>query len=185
MYNDNRVIGDLDIQFGEDVDGVNHSHFIGQADVVNQKSKESFGFGVESNLDFEVAVGEAGDESETFEGAAALNLREDGVNHAALSATISGQTTVNADAFTMSATAALGVMDAGMLVADVTLEQGEYEDIVFAGGQAIDMNALDEAQKDVIKKEVAMQAAKLSLSLMGKPDVLSSLLTLFGGAMVK
>jgi len=185
VYNDNRVIGDLDIQFGEDVGGVNHSHFVGMADVVNQKDKTSYGFGVESNLDFEVAVGEAGEESENFEGAVVLNLRKDGENNAAASVTVSGQTVVDAESFGLSATAALGMQQAGMLVADVTLEQGEYEDIVFAGGQAIDVTALDDAQKDTIKKEVAVQAAKLSLSLMSKPDVLSGLITLFGSAMVK
>ena len=183
VYNNNRIIGDLDIQFGEDVDGVNHSHFVGLADVVNQDDQSSFGFGVESNLDFEVAVGEDGEESETFEGAAALNLRQNGENYPALSMTMSGSTTVNADTFGLSATAALGVMETGMLVADVTLEQGEYEDIAFAGGQAIDMMTMDEAQKDMIKKEVAVQAAKLSLSLMTKPDVLSSLIKIFGGVM--
>ena len=81
----------------------------------------------------------------------------------------------------MNATGALGLDGTGLLIADVTLEQGEYEEIAFAGGQAIDLSAMDEAQKDMIKKEIVSQAAKLSLSLVTKPDVLTSLMTIFSG----
>lgn len=185
VYNNNRVIGDLDAQFGQDVGGVNHSHFIGQADVINQDTHASVGLGVDGSLDFEVAVGEDGAESETFEGRLLLNSRANGENKAMVSATVSGMTTVNADAFAMSATGALGLSGTGMLVADVTLEQGEYEEIVFEGGQAIDLSAMDEAQKDMIKKEIVSQAAKLSLSLVTKPDLLGSLMTIFGSVAAK
>ena len=182
VYNNNRVIGDLDIQFGEDVDGVNHSHFIGQADVHNQNEGTSMGVGVDASLDFEVAMDDNGQQSETFEGRVLLNGRENGENNALVSATVSGMTSVNEEGFAMHATSALGLNGAGMLVADVTLEQGEYEDIVFAGGQAIDMSAMDEAQKDLIKKEVVTQAAKLSINLVTKPDLLANLLLVFGSA---
>ena len=185
MYNDNRVVGDLDIQFGEDVNGKNHSHFIGQMDVLNQNENTSAGFGVDAGMDFEVSIGEAGEESETFAGRMVINGRENGENNALVSATVSGMTTVDAETFSMGATGALGLNGMGMLVADVTLEQGEYEDIAFAGGQAIDLSVLDEAQKDMIKKEIVSQAAKLSLSLMAKPDVLTSLMTIFGGVASK
>ena len=60
VFDNNRVVGDLDIQFGQDVDGVNHSHFKGQADVLNQNEGTSAGIGVDSSLDFAVAVGENG-----------------------------------------------------------------------------------------------------------------------------
>ena len=183
VYNNNRVVGDLDIQFGQDVDGVNHSHFIGQADVLNQNEGTSAGFGVDGSLDFAVSMDESGAESETFEGRLLLNGRENGEDQALVSATVSGMTKVDADTVAMSATGALGLNGAGMLVADVMLEQGEYEEIEFAGGQAIDLSAMDEAQKDTIKKEIMTQAAKLSLSLVTKPDLLSSLMTVFGGAM--
>ena len=185
VFDNNRVVGDLDIQFGQDVDGVNHSHFKGQMDVLNQNEGTSAGFGVDSSFDFAVAMGENGQESETFDGRVLLNGRADGADNALVSATLSGMTTVDADTFAMNATGALGLEGAGMLVADVTLEQGEYEDIAFAGGQAIDLSVLDEAQKDTIKKEIVTQAAKLSLSLVTKPDVLTSLMTIFGGVAAK
>lgn len=181
VFNNNRVVGDLDMQFGQDVDGVNHSHIKGQADVLNQNEGTSTGIGVDSSLDFAVAVGENGQESETFEGRVLLNGRANGTDSALVSATLSGMTTVDAETFAVNATGALGLEGAGMLVADMTLEQGEYEDIAFAGGQAIDLSVLDEAQKDMIKKEIVSQAAKLSLSLMAKPDVLTSLMAIFGG----
>lgn len=181
VFDNNRVVGDLDIQFGQDVGGVNHSHFKGQADVLNQNAGTSAGFGVDSSLDFAVAAGENGQESETFEGRVLLNGRANGEDNALVSATLSGMTTVDAETFAVNATGALGLNGKGMLVADMTLEQGEYEDIVFAGGQAIDLSVLDEAQKDMIKKEIVSQAAKLSLSLVAKPDVLTSLMTIFGG----
>jgi len=184
VYNNNRVVGDLDIQFGQDVGGVNHSHFIGQMDVLNQNENTSLGFGVDASLDFEVEVGEEGQKSETFEGRVLLGGRENGANNALVSATVSGMTTVDADTFAMNATGALGLGNAGMLVADVTLEQGEYEEIAFAGGQAIDMSAMDDAQKDMLMEEIVTQAAKLSLSLITKPDILSSLMTIFGGLAV-
>lgn len=185
VFDNNRVVGDLDIQFGQDVGGVNHSHFKGQMDVLNQNEGTSAGFGVDSSLDFAVSVGENGQESETFEGRVLLNGRANGTDSALVSATLSGMTTVDADTFAMNATGALGLEGAGMLVADMTLEQGEYEDIAFAGGQAIDLSVLDEAQKDMIKKEIVSQAAKLSLSLMAKPDVLTSLMAIFGGVAAK
>lgn len=181
VFNNNRVVGDLDMQFGQDVDGVNHSHIKGQADVLNQNEGTSTGIGVDSSLDFAVAVGENGQESETFEGRVLLNGRANGTDSALVSAALSGMTTVDAETFAVNATGALGLEGAGMLVADMTLEQGEYEDIAFAGGQAIDLSVLDEAQKDMIKKEIVSQAAKLSLSLMAKPDVLTSLMAIFGG----
>lgn len=185
IYDGNRVIGDLDAQLGQDVGGVNHSHLIGQMDMVNQNAGGSVGFGVDANVDFEVSVEEDGKESETFEGKMLLNSRINGENKTAVSATFSGMTTVDADSVAMSATGALGVDGKGMLVADVTLEQGEYEEIPFAGGQAIDVSALDDAQKDMIKKEVVAQAAKVSLGLVTKPSVLSNLMTIFGGIAAK
>ena len=67
-----------------------------------------------------------------------------------------------------------------MLVADVTVEQGEYEEINFAGGRAISLDKLNENSINAIKTEVKAQAAKIGVKLITKPDVMSSLLTLAG-----
>lgn len=182
VYNNNRVVGDLDMQFGQDVGGVNHSHVIGQADVINQGEGTSMGIGVDSSLNFEVGMTDDGLESETFDGRAVLNGRLNGENMALVSATVSGMTTTDGENFAMNATGALGVNGMGMLVADVALEQGEYEEIAFAGGQAIDLSAMDDAQKDMIKSEIVSQAAKISMSLLTKPAVLGNLMTIFGSA---
>lgn len=183
VYNDNRIVGDLDIQFGEDVNGENHSHFIGQADVVDQKDGSSLGFGVNANLDYAVTAGENGQEVEAFDGGVVLNGRTDGADHPALSASVSGTTSVDAERFDLNAAAALDVTGVGALTMDVTLAQAAYEEIPFAGGQSIDLTNLDEAGKETVMGEITAQAAKIALQLVSKPDVLSDLMTVFGGVM--
>lgn len=179
IYNDQRIIGDLDVFNGEDVDGENASYFVGYADVVNQKDSTSVGIGVDAKMDFHVSVNDDATESELFEGSMMLNRRENGEDMAALCATVSGMTTMDELGFGMAATAALELPGTATLVADATLEQVEYEDIPFAGGQAIDMTKLDEAKKDTIKKEVVAQAAKMSLNMITKPGLLANLTKLF------
>lgn len=180
VYNDNRAVGDLSIQFGQDVDGENHSSLAGQLDVLDQQANTSMGIGVEGSLDFAVAADGAGQESETFEGSLTLSGRENGETRPAIAATVSGMTTVDAERFDLNATAAITIDKAGELVADVTVEQADYEEIAFEGGQAIDLRAMDDAAKDTIKGEVKTQAAKLALQLVTKPDVLANLMTIFG-----
>lgn len=180
VYNDNRAVGDLSIQFGQDVDGENHSSLAGQLDVLDQQANTSAGIGVEGKLDFAVAADGAGQESETFEGSLTLSGRENGETRPAIAATVSGMTTVDAERFDLNATAAITIDKAGELVADVTVEQADYEEIAFEGGQAIDLRTLDDAAKDTIKGEVKTQAAKLALQLVTKPDVLANLMTIFG-----
>ncbi|MGN0777273.1 MAG: hypothetical protein ACI4MM_11420 [Candidatus Ventricola sp.] len=180
VYNDNRAVGDLSIRFGQDVDGENHSSFAGRLDVLDQKANTSEGFSVEASLDFVVAAGENGQESENFEGSLVLSSRENGEGSPAVGASVSGMTTVDAERFDLNATAAVAVAETCELVADVTLEQAEYEEIAFAGGQAINLKALDDETKDVIKGEIKNQSAKLALKLVTKPDVLANLMTIFG-----
>ncbi len=180
IYNDNRVIGDLDMKIGQDVLGVNESYLVGHMDIVNQKDQTSVGFGVDAGMDFNVKVDAPGQESETFEGGVVLNARMNGEDIPVVSATLSGLTTVDQVGFGTAATAALGVADLGMLVADVTVEQGEYEEINFAGGRAISLDKLNETSIEAIKTEVKAQAAKIGIKLITKPDVMGSLLTLTG-----
>ena len=173
-------MGDLSIQFGQDVNGENHSSLAGQLDVLDQQANTSAGIGVEGNLDFAVAADGNGRESETFEGSLVLNSRVGGENTPAIAATVSGMTTADAERFDLNATAAVVMDKTGELVVDVTVAQADYEEIAFAGGQAINLRALDDAAKDTIKGEIKTQAAKLALQLVTKPDVLANLMTIFG-----
>lgn len=179
IYNDQRVVGDLNMLFGQDVGGVKESYLTGHVDVANQKDGTSVGFGVDAGMDYEVTV-ENDVESETFEGGVVLNVRMNGEDMPMFSATTSGLTSVDADGFGMSATAALGVSGVGMLVSDVTLEQAEYEEITFAGGQAIDVTALDDTAIQTLQTEVVSQATRLGMSLLTKPQLLSDLTALMG-----
>ena len=176
---DNRVTGDLNIQFGEDIDGVNTSSFAGQADVVSRKDGTSCGVGVDAGLTFAVQTEDDGRESETFEGSAVLSAREGGTGKPVLAATFSGVTMVDSERFDLLATAALEAEGYATLVADVTLAQADYEEIPFAGGQAIDLTALDDAALETIRSEYEIQKAKLGLSLVAYPGLLMDLMTLF------
>ena len=180
IFNNNRVIGDLDIKFGQDVLGVNENYFVGHMDIVNQNDQTSVGFGIDAGMDYNVKVEVPGQESESFEGGVVLNARINGEDVPVVSATMSGLTTVDQVGFGTAATAALGVADLAMLVADVTVEQGEYEEINFAGGRAISLDKLNENSIEAIKTEVKTQAAKIGVKLITKPDVLSSLMTIAG-----
>ncbi|MDO4741682.1 MAG: hypothetical protein Q4A66_13525, partial [Eubacteriales bacterium] len=62
----------------------------------------------------------------------------------------------------------------------VTLEQAEYEEMTFSGGEALDLTALDEAMLNKLAGEVKNQATKLGMSLVLKQGVLSSVMTLIG-----
>lgn len=179
VYNDNRVIGDLKMQLGEDIDGVNASSLVGVADLVNQKDNTSVGVGVDAALTYEVEVLEEGKEAESFEGSFVVSERENGAGTGRLAATLSGVTTVDAERFDLLATAALEAEGYATLVADVALVQADYEEIPFAGGQAIDLTDLDEAKIETIKNEVKLQAAKLGVGLVTHPSVLADLVTLF------
>jgi len=180
IFNNNRVIGDLDMKIGQDVLGVNENYLTGHMDVVNQNDQTSVGFGVDAGMDFNVKVDAPGQESETFEGGVVLNARMNGEDIPVISASLSGLTTVDQVGFGTAATAALGVADLGMLVADVTVEQAEYEEINFAGGRAISLDKLNENSLSAIKSEVKTQAAKIGIKLITKPDVMGSLMTLAG-----
>ena len=61
----------------------------------------------------------------------------------------------------------------------MALVQAEYEEIPFAGGQAIDLTDLDEEKIEQIKSEVKKQAAKVGVSLVTHPSVLADLTKLF------
>ena len=181
VYDDNRVYGDLSIRFGQDVDGVKASSLSAAMDVKNSVSGAASGVDVSAGMTSTIGVGDAGEETEQFEGNALLKLRESGEETELLSASVSGLTALGADTLTLDATAAGTLAGLGTMVADVHMEQSEYEGEDFAGGLAVDLTSLDSEQIDAIKGEVVGKAAKLSVSLVFHPGVLSDLMTLVGG----
>ena len=177
VYNNNRLVGDLSLQFGEDVDGLNANHAVGQLDVVNLDDGSSKGLGLVSSLDF-TASGEAEARTEGFEGRAAIQLRTDGEGFDVLSGSVTGETKTQDDAFTISADA--GVSLAGMvdLTAHLTAENVEAEDVSFSGGEAVDLSDPTEEQIQRVKDEIVEQAASLTISLATQFDVIGDLMTL-------
>ena len=180
VYNDNRVVGDLDIQFGEDIDGRKESSFKGNLDVLNRKDNTSLGFGVDAMLNFDVAAQEDGQETEAFDAAIVIDSRENAEGTTAMGMTLSGMTATNGERFETNATAMLAMESLGELVADVKIEQAEYEEGSFVGGQAINLREMDKATADMLKAEIVSQATGMGMKLITKPGLMSDLLALFG-----
>ena len=84
------------------------------------------------------------------------------------------------NSFTTNADVSLAVTDWAKLTANVTLEQVEYEEIAFAGGQAIDVTNISGEEIEKIKNEVLSAGTKISMALLMKPDVLADLMTVIG-----
>jgi len=179
-WNDRYITGDMTVKLGEDVDGVNESFVRGNLDVLNQKDGQSLGVGADANMRYQTAVRDDGAESEKFEGSAVLSLRENGMGSGVLGASVSGETVQDDHGFATYATAMVEVPGAAALVVDMAIEPSVYEEIPFAGGQAVDLSQLDEAKTELIKNEVMAQAAKIGLSLITNPSVMSDLMTLVG-----
>ena len=180
LYNDNRIVGDLTAKLGQDVDGVNESSLNGYIDLRNTADGSSTGFGVNSASNFTVGTNDNGEDTEAFTGSLGLILREDGENSRSIVAAFEGETATDGNSFTTTADVSLDVTDWAKVTADVTLEQVDYEEIVFAGGQAIDLTNISDDEIQQIKNEVIAQGAKLSLALVLHPSVLSDLMTIVG-----
>lgn len=178
VFDGNRIVGDLSMQFGEDVDGVNANAFIGSLDVVNKDVGNSVGIGVDAGLDFTAVDAEDGSRGERFEGRAAIQLRSESETLSLLNADILGETTTGEQGFAIDANAGVDIAGVAKLTANLTLARAEYEDIEFAGGEAIDLTALDEAQLERIKKTVVGNAAGMAVSLAMRPGVLGDLMAI-------
>ena len=177
IYDNNRLVGDLSLQFGEDVNGLNANHAVGQIDVVNQDTGASKGVGIVSSLDF-TASGTDAAQTEGFEGRAVLQQRVNGEGVDVLCGSVTGETRTDNGAFTTHADADVSLANIVGLVAHVNAANVEVEDIAFSGGEAIDMSDPTEAQLQRVKDEVAKQAASLTLSLATKLDVIGDVMTL-------
>ena len=179
VYDNNRVVGDLGMQFGQDVEGINKGYFVGHIDLVNQNDQSSVGFGVDSKIDFAAADAENGARSESFDGRAAVQLRMNGEAMSLVTATLAGETLAGEDGFTVQAAGSLD-MGAVALTVNATLERGDYEEIDFAGGEAVDLNALEEKQMEKIRGEIVGNSASMMLSLALRPGVMRDIAVLMG-----
>lgn len=180
LLNDKCLIGDVVARSGLDVGGINDSSLNGYLDLKDTKADTTMGLGVNSAAHFAVDQDDNGADIENFTGSFALSARDNGENSYSLVAAIDGSTTTDGDTFATQADASLTLTDVFKLDANVTLEQADYEEIEFAGGQAIDLTQLTDAQLEQIKSEATKQGAKLSASLVLHPGVLSDLLTIVG-----
>ncbi|MDO5378630.1 MAG: hypothetical protein Q4G52_09880 [Clostridia bacterium] len=180
VYGDRRLIGDLSAVEGEDVDGVNASTLSGWFDVENTKNGASEGIGLDGVMTYEIGTGDAGEETEHFEGSILWSKRTDGEGEDLVVATVSGMTALGEDSLVIGARAALELMDLVSLNADVSLEQAEYDDEAFAGGQAIDLTNFTQDELDAVTGEIIGRVTELSLSLMTHPSVLSDITTIIG-----
>lgn len=180
LLNDQRLVGDVKAKNGLDVNGVKDSSLNGYLDLKDTKADTAMGLGVNSVSHFVVEPDDDGADVEHFTGSVALSYRDNGEDEYSLIAAVEGNTKTDGDAFATLADVSLTLTDIFKLGANVTLEQADYEEIEFAGGQAIDMTQLTDAQLDQIQNEVTQQAAKLSASLVMHPGVLANLLALVG-----
>ncbi len=179
VLEDQRVIGDLAILNGEDVNGVNASYLNGQIDLVNQSSAQSVGFGVNTALDFALTPDGNG---ESIEASADLLLNVTGESYSMLDVDLS--TVSELTEYGLVLTGQLSAFVPGLPRAAVNMAVvcGEYEDTPFEGGQAVDLSGeLTQEQLDEIKNTVKKNAAALGVKLALKPVVLGNLLKLTGG----
>lgn len=180
LLNERRVVGDLTARSGLDVNGVNDSGLNGYIDLKNTADGTSVGLGVNSAAHFVAEQNDEGADVESFTGSVALTYRDNGEDCGSLVAAVDGTTTTDGDTFATSAGLSLTLSDEFKLNVNATLEQADYEEIEFAGGQAIDLTAPNDDQLSQIKSEVTKQGAKLSASLVLHPGVLADLLTIVG-----
>lgn len=180
LLNKRRVVGDLTARSGLDVNGVNDSGLNGYIDLKNTADGTSVGLCVNSAAHFVAEQNDEGADVESFTGSVALTYRDNGEDGGSLVAAVDGTTTTDGDTFATSAGLSLTLSDEFKLNVNATLEQADYEEIEFAGGQAIDLTALNDDQLSQIKSEVTKQGAKLSASLVLHPGVLADLLTIVG-----
>lgn len=174
---EDRLVGDLDIQFGQDIGGVKQSGFSGTLDLVSEDG-DAKGIGISAGLTSQVEAGEAGESMEAFEGALAVSCHGEGED--VLTAAMSGETVLTDDALTLSANASLQAAGLADMQINLTMEQSEFDEAVFEGGVAVDVTNLTDGELGMLKSEIALQAAKVSLGLIMHPGVLADLMTIIG-----
>jgi len=182
VLEDQRVIGDLAMQLGEDVGGVKASYLNGQMDLVNQSNGQSVGFGVNSSLDFALAPDGNG---ESIDANADLMLNVTGESSVLLDADLNAASELTDMGLALTGQLKVRALDLPQAAVNMTIVCGEYEDTMFEGGQALDLSGdLTQEQLDEIKNSVKSNAAALGVKLALKPAVLGNLLKL-GGSLLE
>ena len=179
LYNDQRLVGDLNIQFGEDVNGVKESHFIGQIDLVDQKTGAATGFGVNSGLDFAVAPDQSG---EAIEGLAEILLHVAGESIPAVCFGLSADSALTDMGLTLTGALTMDVISLPQTKVNIGVECVDYDEAPYEGGQAVDLSGEVSAQQlDAIKREITNAATGLALKFALKPAVMSNAMKLLEG----
>ncbi len=179
ILDDNHIIGDLTMVKGQDVDGVNESSMNGTLGVVNTVSGENLGFGVSGVLTSTLDTAGMG---ETITGSAEISAQATGMSQPVINANVNAKTVTDGVNFTIEGAASLSVMQELGIVANVTVQSGEYDEEPFAGGPAIDLTQfqLDGASGDALVSEVTGQAAKIGASFLLHPGVIADVTRLLG-----
>ena len=179
VHDNKRVIGDLYIQLGEDVDGVNASRFNGQLDLVDQSNGQSMGFGVNSSLDFALAPDGDG---ESIEANADIFLNQTGESMMLIDTDFSAVSQLTDLGLALSGGLRMSAAGLPTTAVNMNIECVEYEEEPFAGGQAVDLSAeLTQEQIEEIKDTVKGKAAGLAAKFALKPAVIGNVLTLTKG----
>lgn len=180
VYNNQRVVGDLDIQFGDDVDGVKASHLIGQIDLVDQTNGSAIGLGVNSALDFALTPDQSG---EAIEGGVDLLLNMSGESMPLLSANLSADSALTDTGLMLTGALEIAAASLPQATMNVSIDCVDYDEAPYEGGQAVDLSAeLTDEQLEEIKNTVSSKAAGIALQFALKPAVLGNVMTLIGGA---
>lgn len=178
IQNNQRVIGDLDMKLGQDVEGVKSSHFNGQMDLVDQTSGESIGFGILSALDFALTEDGAG---ENIEASADLLINRTGESTPVIEADFVAESQLTDLGLALSGQVNVGVIEVAKAAVKLNVTCTEYEETTFAGGQAVNLaENMTAEQIDAIKSTIKSSSTGLGLKLALKPAVAANLLKLLG-----
>lgn len=177
VYNDNRIIGDLAMVKGQDVDGVNESAFNGTLDVVNTVSGEKIGFAIGSVFTSTLDTTGLG---ETITSSADIDLHTGTQSARMISASLNAKTVSEGDGFRLTGTASVSLAQELGVIVNAEIASVEYDEEPFAGGQALDLTQMDEAAQNALTQEVTAQAATLAASFILHPGVLADLTRLLG-----
>ena len=171
-----RVLGDLDMKLGEDVDGVKASHLRGQMDLVDQKDGSVIGFGLDTALEF--ALTPEGD-GENIQGNADVMLNINGEGTMLVDTDLSAAAKATELGLALTGTLDVRVQDMPKTTITVGIDCVEYDEAPYQGGQALDLTGeISDAQLEEIKNTVTAKAAALALKFALKPTVTGNALKL-------